>query len=218
MAGLNFIINVVCNSRNEIVGAVAGDPVLAHQAGIQFGDREVWGADSGEGADIVIASPGRNKDRYFYTSLRCLHNAHGCLRKEGTVILIASCDGGWTDPKYLERKWQVSEEILEYSTNELIRLVECREWCTPDRQFQALVFFVQNIYRLCREMHVYITGASDVSRSYAEKLGLLWRSSVEEALEEAIGHYTPKARVTVIPDYFITPITSSTGASGTLKK
>lgn len=218
IAGLNFVVNVVCNSRNEIVGAVAGDPIQAHQAGIQFGDREVWGAANRDSADIVVASPGMNKDRYFYTSLRCLHNAHRCLRKEGTVILITSCGGGWTDPKYLERKWQVSGDILDYSADELIRLVECREWCTPERQFQALVFFVQNIYRLCREMHVCIAGGSDVSRNYAEKLGLLWCSSVEEALEEAIGHHTPKARITVIPDYFITPIMSSTGSSGTLKK
>jgi len=214
MAGLNFIINVVCNSKNEIVGAVAGDPVKAHQAGIQFGDREVWGAAKRDVADIVIASPGMNKDRYFYTSLRCLHNAHRCLRKDGTVIIIASCDCGWTDPKYLERKWQVPEDILEYSAEELIRLVESREWCTPKRQFQALIFFVQNIYRLCREMDVCIAGANDVSRSYAEKLGLHWCRSVEDALDEAVRRHTQKDRITIIPDYFITPINSSTRASG----
>lgn len=213
MAGLNFIVNVVCNSNDEVVGAVAGDPVEAHQAGVQFGDREVWGASASEKAEIVIAAPGLHKDRYFYTSLRCLHNADRCLRKDGTVILTASCDNGWTDQKYLERKWQVSEDILEHSTEDLIDLVESREWCTPQRQFQALVFFVQNTYRLCHEMEVCIAGASDICRKYAEKLGLHWFDTVDAALEQVISQHTAKAGITIIPDYFITPIPAHTGTS-----
>lgn len=58
MIGLDFVVNVIMNPKNEIVGAVAGDVVKAHRAGVKMYD-SIYGAEVGKEADIVVlgASP-----------------------------------------------------------------------------------------------------------------------------------------------------------------
>lgn len=93
VAGLDFILNAVLNSKKEIVRAVAGDFILAHRTGAKVVDhmyrRRV------EPADIVITCAGGSpKDINLYQAHKALENAKGAAVPGGTIILIAECMDG----------------------------------------------------------------------------------------------------------------------------
>ncbi|MCX6375835.1 MAG: nickel-dependent lactate racemase, partial [Armatimonadetes bacterium] len=57
MAGVDFILNVVQNSRKGVVAAFAGDMIAAHRAGAALVDK-MYKMTVPHRADVVIASPG----------------------------------------------------------------------------------------------------------------------------------------------------------------
>src|SRR5436190_3585040 len=63
MVNLNYIVNFVVNRFGEPLRAFCGHRLWAHRAGIAFGDREVWGAEIGQKADLTIATLGANLAR-----------------------------------------------------------------------------------------------------------------------------------------------------------
>jgi len=80
MVGLDFIVNVIMNPKNEIVGAIAGDVVKAHREGVRIYDA-MYGARAVKNADIVVlgASPGTLP----YTTEPSLSQALSPLQKRG---------------------------------------------------------------------------------------------------------------------------------------
>lgn len=54
--GINFILNVILNSKKQIVGVVAGDKVAAHRKGCDFAD-EYFKVSIDQQANVVIVSP-----------------------------------------------------------------------------------------------------------------------------------------------------------------
>ncbi|MEM3565946.1 MAG: nickel-dependent lactate racemase [Candidatus Bathyarchaeia archaeon] len=93
MVGVDFIINVVLNSKNKIVKAVAGDLIKAHLAGVKF--YETYGkVEIGEPADIVIASSGYPLDINLYQSVKSLVTAEAFVKENGVIILLAECIEG----------------------------------------------------------------------------------------------------------------------------
>jgi nickel-dependent lactate racemase len=52
MIGLDMIVNTVMNVKNEIVKVVAGDPAMAHQAGVKICN-DIYGVKIPEKADII---------------------------------------------------------------------------------------------------------------------------------------------------------------------
>lgn len=76
IAGLDFVLNVVLNSKKEIVSAVAGDYIKAHRAGASVVDRmylrEVKPAEI-----VITCAGGRPKDINLYQAVKALENAKG---------------------------------------------------------------------------------------------------------------------------------------------
>ena len=159
-------------------------------------------------ASIVIASPGLNEDSYFYASMGCLHVADKCLKDGGTVIIIASCSCGWSEKKYLESAWRVPKDMLKYNYKELVKLVESRAWCEPHRQFQALIYYVQNIVKTCFERDVVLAGSKGFSNKDAERINIKFLAAIDEAIAGAIKKHGQEAKAIVIPNYFTLPLMS----------
>jgi nickel-dependent lactate racemase len=93
LAGVNFILNVAMNHRGEVIGAVAGDVVIAHREGIKW-TRKVSEVKVKKKADIVIVSdkPPITMDLYQASKLVA---PGGCfLQNGGSVILAAECFDG----------------------------------------------------------------------------------------------------------------------------
>jgi nickel-dependent lactate racemase len=86
MVGLEFIVNFVINRRGECFAGFAGHRLIAHRSAIAWGDREVWGAEIGKRADIVIAAPGDRSRQTMAAS--ALDMAILACRPGGTTILV----------------------------------------------------------------------------------------------------------------------------------
>ena len=94
IAGVDFILNVVQNSRKEVVAAFAGDLIAAHRAGAQLIDR-MYKLSVPARADVVIASPGGYpKDIDLYQSQKALSAARRVVRDGGRIFILAECREG----------------------------------------------------------------------------------------------------------------------------
>lgn len=206
LAGLDFIVNVVCNSRGEVVRAFAGAPTQAHRKAVGFGDDEIWGAQIPGPADIVIASPGAPTEGYFMPSMRSLGIAHLCLQKSGTIIVVASCAQGWSLREYLDYGWHVPQDILQNDYAQLWRLMVSRAWHEPRRQFQALVYFVQHVAKTCAEKRVRMVGATILSEDEAKRLNLSVYKDLGKAVQDAVYEQGDGARVLIVSDCFTVPL------------
>ena len=90
-----FLFNVIIDEAGNIVKAVAGDYIKAHEAGQRMVD-EVDSIDIKEQADIVVVSAGGYpKDIDFYQASKALINAKEASKKDGVIILLAECIEGF---------------------------------------------------------------------------------------------------------------------------
>ncbi|MGB4257050.1 MAG: nickel-dependent lactate racemase, partial [Phycisphaerae bacterium] len=87
IAGLKYIVNLVQDRDDRIVGCFAGEPVRAHREGGKLA-REICGVRMPERADIVIidAYPA---DRDFWQSAKGAYAGTMAVRDGGTLILVA---------------------------------------------------------------------------------------------------------------------------------
>jgi nickel-dependent lactate racemase len=94
LAKVDFILNVVTNSRGEIVKAFAGDLEQAFLEAVKLVD-EMYRVTVDRRADIVVVSPGGYPaDLNLYQSYKALDNALEVVKRNGVVVLVAECAEG----------------------------------------------------------------------------------------------------------------------------
>lgn len=117
MTGIDFIVNVVLNTRKQIIYCAAGDSIQAHRDACAYLNG-IYRSPISAKADIVIVSQGgAPKDLNLYQTQKALDNAGHAVKDGGTVILVGSCFEGFGN--------QVFEEWMLKYTN-------------PDDMIQAL--------------------------------------------------------------------------------
>ena len=91
--GLDFILNVVLDSKKEIVSAVAGDFIEAHRKGTEVVDSmykvPVEPADA-----VIVSCGGFPKDVNLFQANKALDNATQSVKEGGSIILVAECAEG----------------------------------------------------------------------------------------------------------------------------
>ncbi|MGB8451317.1 MAG: nickel-dependent lactate racemase [Anaerocolumna sp.] len=113
---LQYIVNVVINSRHKVIGAFAGDCEKAHLTGVNF--LEGLCKTSPIPADIVVTSNnGYPLDQNIYQTVKGMATAEKTCKKDGVIIMAAECrDGCGGDAFYrtfssAESAKQVLEDI-----------------------------------------------------------------------------------------------------------
>ena len=110
IAGLDFILNVVQNSKKEVVQSVAGDFIQAHRTGAAKVDlmyrRVVTPANI-----VVTSAGGRPKDLNLFQAQKALDNAKNAALPGGTIILVAECCEGLGHPVF--ERWAREAECAE---------------------------------------------------------------------------------------------------------
>lgn len=91
-AGLRFIVNVVLNAAGEVAGVVAGDPVLAHRAGVSKAV-EICSTPVQEQAHVVVAGS-HPADANFWQAGKALYSADLAVRDGGTIVLVTPAAEG----------------------------------------------------------------------------------------------------------------------------
>jgi nickel-dependent lactate racemase len=116
LAKVDFILNVVTNSKNELVQAFAGDVEQAFLEGTKLVD-EMYKLSINQRANIVVVSAGGYPhDINLYQASKALQNALDAVKRNGIIILVAECPEGhgneafaewmekYTDVRRLERE------------------------------------------------------------------------------------------------------------------
>jgi len=142
---IDFLISVVVNDRGKPVKAFCGDPTSAHQMGIEYGDREVWGVEIPEKADVTIVSPGSGAVPRSRYDLKVLHRAATVTKESGTVIYVATEETNFevkggnakADESLLELGRKEFEAVLpSLALPEIYRLHERRDWRVSEKEIQ----------------------------------------------------------------------------------
>jgi nickel-dependent lactate racemase len=95
LAKVDFILNVVTNSKGEIVKAFAGDLEQAFLEATKLVD-EMYRVQVDRRADIVVVSPGGYPaDINLYQAYKALDNGLEVVKRGGTIIMVAECAEGY---------------------------------------------------------------------------------------------------------------------------
>ncbi len=94
LAKVDFIVNVVANSKGEVVGAFAGDLNVAFQEGVKLVD-DMFRVTIDRRAEIVVTSCGGTPaDINLYQAYKAVDSALEAVKRGGVVILVAECPEG----------------------------------------------------------------------------------------------------------------------------
>lgn len=116
MVGVDFMMNVILNSRKEITKVVAGDLIEAHVKGVDF-YKKYYQVENSEPADIVIVSSGYPWDVDFYQSIKLIISAEPFVKKGGIIILLAACEAGFGTRLFY--KWMTSFSSIDDIMNKI---------------------------------------------------------------------------------------------------
>lgn len=185
IVGLDFIVNVVINSKKEIVTVVSGDLVKAHREGVKVA-REIYETKIPELADIVIISS-YPADIDYWQGVKPLCYAQRGLREKGTIILLAPFPDGISPTHGVEL-----EKYGDRSYKELRRLIR-------ENKFDDLVCASTLLqHALFASRSEIICVSEGLSIKQKENIGLRHANTVEEALEIALTKHGKRAKIGVI--------------------
>ncbi|MGB9854358.1 MAG: transcriptional regulator, partial [Candidatus Bathyarchaeales archaeon] len=119
MAKVDFILNVVTNSKGEIVKAFAGDLEQAFYEGVKVAD-EMYRIPVDRRADIVAVSPGGHPaDVNFFQAYKGVDSALEVVKRGGVIILAAECPEGHGNQVFYD--WMVKYKDLKTIEREIKR-------------------------------------------------------------------------------------------------
>jgi nickel-dependent lactate racemase len=115
LVDVHFIVNVVTNSRRELVHAFAGHPQQAFSEGVKLVD-EMYKVPIEKRADIVIVSPGGHPhDIDLYQAYKGVDSAINAVKRGGVIVWAAECPEGHGNDVFYE--WMTKfKEIREMET------------------------------------------------------------------------------------------------------
>ncbi|MCK4933751.1 nickel-dependent lactate racemase [Candidatus Bathyarchaeota archaeon] len=119
LAKVDFILNVVTNSKGEIVKAFAGDLEEAFYEGVKLVE-EMCKVLIDRRADIVIVSPGGHPtDIDLYQAYKAIDNNLESVKRGGVIVLVAECGEGYGNQVFYE--WMTKFNDLKSIEKEIRR-------------------------------------------------------------------------------------------------
>ena len=102
LAKVDFILNIVTNSKNELVKAFAGDVEQAFLEGTKLVD-EMYKVPIEQRANIVVVSAGGHPhDINLYQASKAIQNALEAVKRRGVIVLAAECPEGHGNEAFAE--------------------------------------------------------------------------------------------------------------------
>jgi nickel-dependent lactate racemase len=94
LAKVDFVLNIVMNSKRELVQAFAGDLEQVFNDGVRLVD-EMYKVQIEQRADIVVVSSGGYPhDINLFQAYKGIDNALNAVKRGGVIILVAECPEG----------------------------------------------------------------------------------------------------------------------------
>ena len=119
LAKVDFILNVVCNSKGDVVRAFAGDLEQAFLEGVKLVD-EMYRVPVNRKADIVVVSPGGHPaDVNLFQAYKGIDGALEIVKRGGVIVLVAECPEGHGNQVFYD--WMVRFDDLKAVEREVKR-------------------------------------------------------------------------------------------------
>jgi len=184
MTKVDFILNVVTNSKGELVKAFAGDLEQAFMEGVKLVD-EMYRVTVDRRADIVVVGAGGNPaDVNLFQAYKGVDNALEVVKRGGVIILVAECPEGHGNQVFYE--WMVKYGDLKAVEREIRR-----SFALGGHKAYYLLKALQN--------HQIIL-VSSMPDYYATSIFRLKTArAMNDALNEALNITGKSAKVWVIP-------------------
>jgi nickel-dependent lactate racemase len=184
LAKVDFILNVVTNSKGEIVKAFAGDLEQAFYEGVKLVD-EMYKVPIDRRADIVIASPGGHpNDIDLFQAYKAVDSALEAVKRNGVIVLVAECPGGYGNQVFYD--W----------------MVKFKDWKEMEKEIKRhFVLGGHKAYYLAKALErVQIILVSTLPDHYAVNVFRLKTArAINDALREAFDSVGKDAKVWVLP-------------------
>lgn len=180
---VDAIINVVLNTKKQIIASYFGDVKQAHRKACAYYD-SVYHATIKEKADIVIVSQGgAPKDRNLYQTQKALDNASHALKDGGTMIVVGSCNEGFGQKIFEE--WMLKYKDPYEMTDAL------------KQHFALGGHKACAIANIRKKADIFLV--SDMDVSIVEKTFLKPFASLQDAFDTCIQKYGTEAKIIVMP-------------------
>jgi nickel-dependent lactate racemase len=184
LAKVDFIVNVVANSKGEIVKAFAGDLEQAFLEAVKAVDA-MYRVTVDRRADIVVVSPGGYPaDINLFQAYKALDNALEIVKRGGVVILVAECPEGHGNQVFYD--WMVRFGDLKAVEREIKR-----NFVLGGHKAYYLLKALQN--------HLIILVSSLPDYYAVNVFKLKTASAVNDAFNEALKRAGSQAKVWVMP-------------------
>ncbi|MGB9741277.1 MAG: nickel-dependent lactate racemase [Candidatus Bathyarchaeia archaeon] len=119
LAKVDFILNVVCNCKGDVIKAFAGDLGQAFLEGVKLVD-EMYRVSVNRRADIVIVSPGGHPaDVNLFQAYKGVDGALEIVKRAGVIVLVAECPEGHGNQVFYD--WMVRFGDLKTVEREIKR-------------------------------------------------------------------------------------------------
>lgn len=119
MAKVDFTLNVVANSKGELVKAFAGDLEQVFTEGVKLVD-EMYRVEVDRRAEIVLVSSGGNPaDVNLFQAYKGIDNALEVVKRGGVIVLVAECPEGHGNQVFYD--WMVKYGDLKSVEREIRR-------------------------------------------------------------------------------------------------
>lgn len=184
-AGLNFIINVILNRDKKTGRIVAGDPIKAHEIGVEV-DRKIVRVRFERKADVTITTnSGYPLDLDLYQTVKGIDTASTITRKGGYIITASECSNGIGPERF--RKTHSEARTPDEVLNTI------REEGPFEAQWQN-----QILARSQKNHKIYLV--SSLPSRAVEEFMIEPANSVESAVEEALKKTGRMAKIAVLPE------------------
>ena len=111
MVRVDFAVNVVINSKHELVKAFSGDLDQVFSEGVKLVD-DMYRVQVDRRADIVVVSPGGNPaDLNLFQAYKAVDNALEAVKRGGVIVLVAELPEGHGNQDFYD--WMVKFKDLK---------------------------------------------------------------------------------------------------------
>ncbi|MCW4005788.1 MAG: nickel-dependent lactate racemase [Candidatus Bathyarchaeota archaeon] len=184
MAKVDFIVNVVANSKDEVVAAFAGDLEAAFMEGVKLVD-EMFRVSVDRRAEIVVVScGGAPSDMNLYQAYKAVDGALEVVKRGGIIVLVAECAEGHGNQNFYD--WMSRFSDVKQAEREIKR-----NFVLGGHKAYYLLKALQN------HQIILVSSLPDYYASNIFKMKTA--RAVNEALNEAFNIVGRAARVWTIP-------------------
>jgi len=189
MIGLDMIVNTVMNVSNEIVKVIAGDPAMAHQAGVRVCN-DIYGVKIPEKADIILASS-YPMDINFHQASKTLEAIGHIIKEKSTIIMLSPCYEGIGGKDFVDF-------LKEKTPEAIIRNIKAH----PEKNVVSGI--ISYLITKCKEKaKIYLISEGIQDKDIIE-MGMLPAQSAQSVLNDVLKNYRDDAKVLVLPTASVT--------------